>query len=175
MEVQYAENICYPAILNVVAYIGECIESVMNQTLSDIEILCIDAGSTDGTCEIIKEYAAKDQRIHLICSDKKSYGYQVNLGMDIAKGEYLGIVETDDSIEPDMYETLYQAAVEKELDYVKAGFCTLVTPYEKEQYLLEYPFTDCDKILSYQYFTENRLSPDIYIWNGIYKLSLKHN
>ena len=157
--------------LNVAAYIRECIESVMNQTLSDIEILCIDAGSTDGTCEIIKEYAAKDQRIHLICSDKKSYGYQVNLGMDIAKGEYLGIVETDDSIEPDMYETLYQAAVEKELDYVTAGFYPLVTPYEKEQYLLEYPFTDCDKILSYQYFTENRLSPDIYIWNGIYKLS----
>jgi len=157
--------------LNVAAYIRECIESVINQTLSDIEILCIDAGSTDGTCEIIKEYAAKDSRIRFIVSEKKSYGYQLNLGMALAGGEYLGIVETDDSIEPDMYAVLYEAAVKNDLDYAKAGFYTLITPYEGERYLLEYPLEDTGQILSSYYFIEKNVSPDIYIWNGIYKLS----
>lgn len=157
--------------LNVAAYIRECIESVIGQTLSDIEILCIDAGSTDGTLEIIKEYAEKDNRIRLISSEKKSYGYQMNLGMDEAKGEYLGIVETDDSIESDMYEVLYETAVEKNLDYVKAGFYTMVMPYEGERYLLENPLRDSEQIISAQYFIDQKRSPNIYIWNGIYKLS----
>ena len=124
---------------NVASYIQECIESVMGQTLTDIEILCIDAGSTDGTSEIIEKYAAADRRIRLIKSDKKSYGYQINLGMDLAQGEFLGIVETDDCIGSHMYEVLYKAAIENVLDYVKAGFYTMVTPYEGEEYLLENP------------------------------------
>lgn len=157
--------------LNVAAYIRECIESVVNQTLSEIEILCIDAGSTDGTCEILQEYAAKDRRIRLMHSDKKSYGYQMNLGMDEARGEYIGIVETDDSIELDMYEVLYRTAVEYDLDYVKAGLYTMVTPYEGERYLLENPLGDTGKVISSEYFIEKNLSPDIYIWNGIYKRS----
>lgn len=156
---------------NVAAYIRECIESVISQTLTDIEILCIDAGSTDGTYEIIQEYAAKDGRIRFILSDKRSYGYQINLGIDVAKGEYLGIVETDDSIEPEMYEVLYKTAVENDLDYAKAGFYTLVTPYEGERYLLENPLGDTGRIISAQYFLKNNLSPDVYIWNGIYKKS----
>ncbi len=157
--------------LNVAAYIRECIESVINQTLSDIEILCIDAGSTDGTCEVIKEYAEKDKRVRFILSEKRSYGYQINLGIDLARGEYIGIVETDDSVEPDMYETLYKAAVENNLDYAKAGFYTMVTPYEGERYLLENPLRDTGKIISSRYFLEKNISPDVYIWNGIYKLS----
>lgn len=157
--------------LNVAAYIRECIESVTNQTLEDIEILCIDAGSTDGTLETIKEYAEKDSRIRLILSEKRSYGYQINLGMDEAKGEYLGIVETDDSIESDMYEVLYQTAKEYDLDYAKAGFYTMVTPYEGERYLLEEALRDSEQLLSARYFTEQKRSQDIYIWNGIYKMS----
>ncbi|MDE7267401.1 MAG: glycosyltransferase [Lachnospiraceae bacterium] len=157
--------------LNVAAYIRECIESVINQTLSDIEVLCIDAGSTDGTCEIIQEYAAKDSRVRFIPSEKRSYGYQVNLGMELAQGEYIGIVETDDSVEPDMYEVLYQKVLEQDLDYVKAGFYTMVTPYEGEKYLLEHGLGDTEQVFSYEYFIEKKLSPDVYIWNGIYKKS----
>ena len=157
--------------LNVVTYIRECIESVLAQSLTDMEILCIDAGSTDGTREIIEAYAKKDHRIRLIPSDKKSYGYQINLGLDLAKGDYLGIVETDDSIESGMYEVLYKTAVENKLEYVKANFYTMVTPFEGEQYLLEQPFGDTEKVISYRYYMEKLLSPDVYIWNGIYKTS----
>lgn len=108
--------------LNVAKYIRQCIESVLAQTLEDIEIICVDAGSTDGTLEILTEYAEKDSRITVIRSDKKSYGYQMNLGMDAATGEYMGIVETDDYAEPDMFEKLYEAAAADDLDVVKSGF-----------------------------------------------------
>lgn len=157
--------------LNVANYIKECLDSVAKQTLKDIEILCIDAGSTDGTFEILQEYAQKDERIRLVHSDRKSYGYQVNLGMDMAQGEYLGIVETDDCIEPEMYEVLYKVAVENNLDYAKAGFYTFVTPYEGESYHLEQPMADAGRVISCRYFFEKELSPDVYIWNGIYRLS----
>lgn len=96
--------------LNVAPYIEECLQSVINQSLKDIEIICIDANSTDGTLEILKDYAKKDSRIKLIVSEKKSYGYQMNLGLKAARGEYIGIVESDDYIKPLMFERLYRVA-----------------------------------------------------------------
>lgn len=122
--------------LNVADYIEECMDSIIGQTLREIEIICIDAGSTDGTFEILQKYAEKDKRIRLIHSEKKSYGYQINLGIQMAKGEYLGIVETDDYIDTMMYQELYQTALEYDLDFVKAGFDVFVTPSDGERYLL---------------------------------------
>ena len=108
--------------LNVAPYICECMETVVNQTLEDIEIICVDGGSTDGTLEVLEEYATRDQRITIIHSDKKSYGYQMNRGIAAATGEYIGVVETDDYIEPEMYEKLYEIAIQYSLDLVKADF-----------------------------------------------------
>lgn len=108
--------------LNVGKYIGECIESAINQTLQEIEIICVDAGSTDGTLEIIEEYAERDSRIQVIKSDQKSYGHQMNLGIGAAKGEYIGILETDDIAPPEMYEELYEVAYRNRVDLVKADF-----------------------------------------------------
>lgn len=108
--------------LNVAPYIRQCLESVINQTLRDIEILCIDAGSTDGTREILAEYAARDVRIRLIESPVKSYGYQVNLGIRKAQGDYIGIVETDDRIQPDILLLLYETAEKYRLDSVRCNF-----------------------------------------------------
>ena len=106
--------------LNVAPYVRECIESVLGQTLREIEIICVDAGSTDGTLEILREYAEKDSRITLIVSDKKSYGYQMNLGLNVATGKYVGIVETDDRVRENMYETLYGLAEQNAVDIIKS-------------------------------------------------------
>ena len=111
--------------LNVAPYIRTSMESVTRQTLRDIEILCVDAGSTDGTRGILLEYAQRDDRVRLIDSPRKSYGYQINLGVDQAQGEYIGIVETDDYIEPTMYETLYAQAKAEDLDILKADYFVL--------------------------------------------------
>ena len=113
-------TIIMPA-LNVVKYIRPCMESVINQSFTDLEILFIDAGSTDGTLEIMQEYASRDSRIQLIHSDRKSYGYQMNLGISLASGRYIGVVETDDYIGRDMYEILYQHIISGDYDYVKGN------------------------------------------------------
>ena len=96
--------------LNVASYMRQCLRSVLEQTLEDIEVVAVDAGSTDGTLEILQEYVAADRRISVIQSDKRSYGYQVNVGLEAAQGEYISIVETDDRIADDMYEMLYAVA-----------------------------------------------------------------
>ena len=108
--------------LNVGDYIAECLQSACDQTLKDIEIICVDAGSTDGTLEVIEAFAAKDARVKLIRSDRKSYGYQVNLGLAEAAGAYVAILETDDYVKPNMYERLTTLADETGVDYVKGEF-----------------------------------------------------
>jgi len=108
--------------LNVAAYIEKCLDSVKNQTLQEIEIICVDAGSTDGTLDVLKEFQKKDSRIKVIMSDKKSYGYQINLGLKSAMGEYVGIVETDDFVDPEFYEKLYTQSIYKKVDFIKMGF-----------------------------------------------------
>ena len=108
--------------LNVEPYIRLCIESVMRQTAENIEILCIDAGSSDGTKEILQEYAEHDARISILESDRKSYGYQVNMGIRAARGRYIAIVETDDYIAPDMFESLICKADEKNLEVIKGDY-----------------------------------------------------
>ena len=107
---------------NVENYLRECMESVTRQTLKDIEIICINDGSTDGSLQILKEYANKDSRIVLVDKKNEGYGVGMNIGLDKATGEYIGIVEPDDFVPLNMYEDLYNAAKENDLDFVKADF-----------------------------------------------------
>lgn len=159
--------------LNVAAYIRECVESVLHQSMADLEILCVDAGSTDGTWEILEDYAKKDERIRLVHSDKKSYGYQMNLGIRLSKGEYIGIVETDDAIEPDMYERLMQAAEKEHLDYVKSEFRSFHTLQNGHRvynnYGLLYRQWDCYGRVLTPYEHDYLAFYDRNLWNGIYR------
>ena len=107
---------------NEISYIEECIESVINQTLQDIEIICVDGESNDGTLEILKKYAKSDSRIQVLTSNKKSYGHQVNLGISKAKGDYISIIETDDFIENNMLERLYDLSKGGTVDIIKSSF-----------------------------------------------------
>lgn len=164
--------------LNMVNYIEKCIKSVIFQTLSNIEILIIDAGSTDGTLEILQTYSNKDLRIKIIHSQKKSYGYQVNLGIAAATGRYIGIVDTDDFIRPDMYEALYHVAYETKADYVKGTARMFYTITDTDVY--DYPICQ----FSENAYGENgriEVSPnqmpqlltmDNFLWNGIYRRDL---
>lgn len=159
--------------LNVHKYIRECLDSILNQTCTDIEIICVDAGSRDGTLEILQEYAKKDLRIKLIGSSKKSYGYQVNLGMDQASGEYVGIVESDDFIDPDMYQYLYQIAKENDLDCVKGNHHIVKgDKLDYDKHLIKALSGD-NKLLYEQILGldeyEKKFAGYLYTWAGIYK------
>lgn len=109
---------CY----NVENYLRQCLDSVVNQTLKDLEIICVNDGSTDSTLSIIQEYAARDERFRIIDKPNGGYGHSMNRGFDLATGEYIGIIESDDYADPDMFEKLYSTAKEHELDVVKSGF-----------------------------------------------------
>ncbi|MBE6691706.1 MAG: glycosyltransferase [Ruminococcaceae bacterium] len=109
---------CY----NVEKYLHQCLDSVINQTLTDLEIICVNDGSRDSTLSIIKEYEAKDSRIKVIDKPNGGYGESMNRGFDMATGEYIGIIESDDYADLDMFEKLYTCAKEHNLDAVKSGF-----------------------------------------------------
>ena len=117
----YKVSIILP-IYNVSQYLHECLDSVVRQTLKDIEIICVNDGSTDDSLEIIQEYAAKDPRIVVITGPNGGYGKAMNKGLDRATGEYVGIVEPDDFIDLTMFEDLYEVAKANDLDFVKADF-----------------------------------------------------
>ena len=112
---------------NVEEYLEECLESVVRQTLSDIEIVCVNDGSTDSSLEILKRYAERDERIIIVDQPNGGYGKAMNAGMDRATGEYIGIVEPDDYVGLEMYEDLYKVAKENDLDFVKSDFYRFVT------------------------------------------------
>lgn len=109
-------------IYNVSAYLRECLDSVVGQTLKELEIICVNDGSTDDSLEIIQEYAAKDDRIVVITGPNGGYGRAMNKGLDRATGDYVGIVEPDDYVVPEMFEELYDIAARNDLDLVKADF-----------------------------------------------------
>ena len=109
-------------IYNAEKYLREALDSVTAQTFSEIEILCINDGSTDASLEIIKEYADKDPRIKIIDKSNSGYGATVNRGIDEAGGEFIAIFEPDDILEKNIYEILYKEALENNLDVVKCNF-----------------------------------------------------
>ena len=109
-------------IYNVEQYLDEALTSVCRQTLRDIEIICVNDGSKDSSPDIIKKYAAKDERIVVLDGPNGGYGKAMNRGIDAATGEYIGILEPDDYLPLDMMEDLYSIAKKNDLDIVKADF-----------------------------------------------------
>lgn len=109
-------------VYNVEKYLRQCMDSIINQSLQDIEIICIDDGSKDSSGKILDEYASKDSRVRVIHKQNTGYGNSMNIGFDAATGEYIGIVESDDYAEANMFEALYSCAKENDCDAVKSEF-----------------------------------------------------
>ena len=108
-------------VYNAHDYLADSLESIMGQTLREIEIICVDDGSTDDTPQILAQYAQKDSRIRVITQKNGGAGAARNNGMQYATGEYLSILDCDDFFEPTMLEESYRAAKEKYLDIVVFG------------------------------------------------------
>ena len=168
---------------NVEMYLEKCLDSVVNQTLRDIEIICVNDGSTDNSLSILEEYAEKDDRIKIISKPNSGYGHTMNVGIEAATGEYVGIVEPDDYVKLDMYETLYIEAVKNDVDFIKADFCRFTGSREN----LENSYNKVarkDKNYHRIINPQNELELFNFImntWSGIYKRefiekhSIRHN
>ena len=111
-------------VFNTSKYLKQCLDSVINQTLREIEIICIDDGSTDNSLNILKEYQQNDKRIKILTQKHKKQGAARNYGMSIACGEYIGFVDSDDWCELDMFEKLYQRAIETNSDITMCAITT---------------------------------------------------
>lgn len=176
-------SIIVPAY-NVEPYLVECMESITNQTLEDIEIICINDGSTDGTLDILKGYAEKDSRITLIDKENGGYGIGMNIGLSRATGEYIGIVEPDDYVPVNMFGDLYKIAKENDLDFVKADFYRFERASNGDMFLT---YNHLDRTNTYynQVFNPSETPEAIRFimntWSGIYRKSfldqynIRHN
>lgn len=109
-------------IYNTEKFLPLCISSVLNQTLTDIEILLVNDGSTDGSGKICDEYACKDQRIQVIHTLNQGVSHARNQGLETAKGEYIAFMDSDDWIETDMIATLYQLIRTNEAGLATCGY-----------------------------------------------------
>ena len=156
-------------------YIDECVRSVMNQSLKDIEIITIDAMSEDNTITILNELKDLDSRIQIIESDIRSYGHQMNIGFENATGKYLAIVESDDFIDEHMLEDLFNLAENNDADICKTTFYYY---YDESKCVINNEKEDLKDVKStfevkeYPLFLKGHPS----IWSAIYKNSfIKEN
>lgn len=103
-------------VFNAQDYLAPCLDSLCNQSMRELEIICVDDGSTDSSPAILKSYAQRDSRIHIVTQQNKRQGAARNSGMDVAQGEYIYFMDADDSIDATTCEILYEAAVRHRAD-----------------------------------------------------------
>lgn len=103
-------------VYNTEPYLEECLGSILNQSLKEIEVICVDDGSTDGSAALVERMARADGRIHLLTQENKGGGAARNLGMSQASGKYLTFLDSDDFFEPDMLEQMYLKCEETKAD-----------------------------------------------------------
>lgn len=155
-------------VYKVEKYLRQCIESIINQTLTDIEIILIDEGDLDECRKIIDEYEAKDKRIKTIHEKNGGYGASMNKGFAIASGEYIGIVEADDFVDKNMFLDLYKIAKENNADIVKSDFYNYNTVKNQSIKACNLIKVKTNKILNVKNNPSIlRIVPSI--WSAIYK------
>lgn len=108
-------------VYNTEKLLDRCLESVVTQSLSDIEIICVDDGSTDGSGALLDSWAQRDGRIRVIHQSNGRQGKARNAALTIAQGEYVGMIDSDDYIPKEYFERLYNAAVEADADMAMCG------------------------------------------------------
>ena len=102
-------------VYNVEPYLEQCLDSVINQTYKNLEIICINDGSTDNSLKILEKYQKKDNRIKLINQKNKGLSEARNAGLDVAKGEYIAFVDSDDYLELNAYEEAMNVVLQEKI------------------------------------------------------------
>lgn len=155
-------------VYNVEKYIDKCLDSLVNQTLKEIEIIVVNDGSPDNSQKIIDKYTKKyPNKVKSYIKENGGQGSARNFGLTKATGEYIGYVDSDDYVELDMYEKLYNKAKEKEYDIVSCGNYNVSEDYSIKK---EYNIT-----CTYNNDLENIMFGKIAVWNKIYKKELLTN
>lgn len=136
-------------VYNVEKYLRECLDSVINQTLKDIEIICVDDGSTDDSLKILREYEQKDSRITLLQQENQYAGVARNNGLSLACGEYLLFLDSDDVFELNMFERLYNSSIQSNSD---------ITLCHCRNYIEDTKEYEVNNLIIKEYLTSNNFS-----------------
>lgn len=161
-------------IYNVEKYLRKCIDSILNQTYSNLEIILVDDGSPDGCSKICDEYALKDKRIIVIHKINGGLSSARNAGLDIAKGDYIAFVDSDDWIEPNMYEEMLSFMQSEQLDLVECGI-NLISD-SKQKLFKQQPniiITGKEALRKHldPYGKSNQMLPRVAVWSKLFKRS----
>lgn len=122
-------------VFNAEPYLAQCLDSILAQTHRELEVICLNDGSTDGSLAIMQAYAARDERIRVIDKQNQGYGATCNRGLEEARGAWISIVEPDDWIEPGMYADMlaFEATFNDPADIVKTPYWRIWMPDTPEQ------------------------------------------
>ena len=167
---------------NAEAYLRECLDSVVNQTLKEIEVICIDDGSTDSSLSILREYAQKDSRISVLQQENLHAGVARNAGIAVAQGEYIHFLDSDDWVDANTYEKLTALITRYGVEVLK--FCSFSYDSQKKKIVSSY-FTDMRALQDNDFEKSYSLNHDYKLlvrvsdapWSGIYlrHFLLKYN
>ncbi len=162
-------------VYNVEKYLGKCLDSIVNQTLKDLEIICVNDGSPDGSLKILKEYAAKDCRIKIINKKNGGLSSARNAGLKHATGDYVGFVDSDDWIEPKTYEAAYLAVKNNNVEMVSWGANIVAEDGDSQTSEMVIDSKRYHEIKltglhdwSYELYNKSTVT----VWNKLFKLSL---
>lgn len=154
-------------------YVRRCVESILDQTLREIEVICINDGSTDSSKDILHEYAALDERVVVVDKENSGYGANMNIGFKKATGDYVAILESDDFADPEMLEDLYRISIENNLDVARANFSLFWSqPTERDEFLELFLPEECNRVID----PSTRPNQHCFyvqpaIWSALYKKS----
>lgn len=156
-------------VYNVEKYLKRCLDSVINQTLRELEIICVNDGSTDGSSDVLDEYKRKDNRIIIINKINGGLSSARNVGIKIAQGEYIGFLDSDDWVDLNFFEKLYDAAKKYDAD---AACAEIRRPHLSGRVSLKLIFPN-EKVLSeiQSKYSYNKVPRQCYVWNKIYRRS----
>ena len=148
------------AVYNVAPYLEKCLDSLINQTLTEIEILAVNDGSTDGSLDILKKYSSIDNRIHVFDKEYTGVADTRNFAFTHVQGDYIGFVDSDDYVDPEMYEVMYKKAIETGNDVVECNLHHTFANYEDTE--IGVKETDKKRLLMHGRNV---------VWNKIYRTS----
>ena len=155
---------------NVEKYLYECIESVICQTYTNLEIILIDDGSKDKSGEICEEYGKKDNRIIVIHQENGGVSSARNIGLEVAKGKYISFVDSDDYIEKTFIEELYKKIKEND---AQISMCGLNKIDDNNEILGTYGYSK--DFIDGRELLENKYIQDGYLWNKLYSAEIWKN
>ena len=160
-------------VYNTEKYLKDCLDSVLAQTLQELEIILINDGSTDSSLEIMEQYCAMyPERIQVYSKENGGQATARNMAIPLCRGEYIGFVDSDDYIEPEMYEKMYAKAKESDADYVECDYVNVkINEKGEQERIADYGSRVREYTCKKDMFIDPMLAP----WNKIYRRELLQN